>query len=246
MHVSSRIQRPRARRSYRSVALPAWSLLAVALCLLLPGRRVAFVLTKPWHGWYASRYMPQQRLLVLPRHSSPEGRALPPSYNEIAETVLSDMEVDFRTLQQELLADSWTDSTLPVALIKRDGGTKIQVQEWQESQSRIVSYQLPVLPGGIGVRVENTYTLRDFSDTSMRLELVSVTYAPVIQNLRVHTCYQMTLEGDAAKLQVGGFSEWVKTPPPGFASPIEKGIKKSQAASCERFKQALEQSPSTR
>eukprot|EP00933_Yihiella_yeosuensis_P069607 TRINITY_DN7632_c0_g1_i1.p1 TRINITY_DN7632_c0_g1~~TRINITY_DN7632_c0_g1_i1.p1 ORF type:complete len:293 (+),score=39.40 TRINITY_DN7632_c0_g1_i1:44-880(+) len=164
--------------------------------------------------------------------------ALPDGFSELSELPL-DFDLDLKLLGDELTADTWTDSTLPIALLKRDGAVKIKIEDWKDGQTRTVSYKLPVLPGGIGARVENKYTIRADSDTALSVEISSVTYAPVIENMSVNTYYKLTKEGEALRLQVGGRMTWSKTPPKLFASPIERGIRKTQAASGMGFIEAL-------
>mmetsp|Transcript_34698 Transcript_34698/g.95659 ORF Transcript_34698/g.95659 Transcript_34698/m.95659 type:complete len:260 (+) Transcript_34698:84-863(+) len=162
------------------------------------------------------------------------------SYQQLSEKTLG-AGLDLLSLKEELVAETWTESTLPVALLKNDGAVDIDVQKWRDGQTRTVSYKLPVLPGGIGARVENTYTVRWDSFLSVSLEIVSVTYAPVIQNMRVHTLYTIWKEtADAeAKLRLEGFASWTKPPMRAFASPIERGIQKTQTGSGEAFASEL-------
>jgi len=206
------------------------SLLTVVLVALAPGMlrrdKVAGQIIR-----HASSDNPS-RAFALVRN------ALPPSYKELSEASVG-VDFDLKSLKEELVADTWTDSTLPIALLKRDGATRIEVQDWRDGQTRTVSYKLPVLPGGIGTRVENTYTVRAEPDDSLSLEIVSVTYAPVIENMRVHTYYKLSKQGEEVSLQLGGFANWTKSRPALFASPIERGIQKTQAASGEGFIAAL-------
>jgi len=187
----------------------------------------------PSHAWYMGRSMASQVPLV-------QMEALPLSYTQLSETTL-DFDLDLKSLRESLVADIWTESTLPIFLLNRDGAAKIDVQGWKEGQTRTVSYKLLVLPGGIGARVENTYTVGVDFDDILSVEIVSVTYAPVIENMRVYTYYKLVKEGAEVKLQLGGFSEWTKAPPKLFAAPIEKAILKSQTASGKGFIEALKQ-----
>eukprot|EP00931_Biecheleriopsis_adriatica_P081863 TRINITY_DN55204_c0_g1_i1.p1 TRINITY_DN55204_c0_g1~~TRINITY_DN55204_c0_g1_i1.p1 ORF type:complete len:223 (+),score=20.20 TRINITY_DN55204_c0_g1_i1:33-671(+) len=163
---------------------------------------------------------------------------VPPPYRQLSQTCLGP-GFDLTVLRDELLADSWTEETLPIMLLSRDGATKVDIDDWTKTGTRTVSYKLPVLPGGIGARVENTYTVHTGSDDTLSLEILSVTYAPVIENMRVHTYYKLSKENGELTLQLAGHVAWTKSPPKVFAAPIERGIQKSQTASGEGFIEAL-------